>query len=56
MHPVSFVYFGEDQKAITKLEEYVENCRQMGLKVKYEAISFDGQEKEIPKKNSRTIN
>ncbi len=47
---VSFIYFGHDQNAIIKLEEHVKNCRQLGLKVKYEAISFYGQEKEIPKK------
>jgi len=53
---VIFVYFGEDQKAITKLEEHVENCRKKGLKVKYESISFDGQEKEIPKKIAELSN
>jgi nucleotide-binding universal stress UspA family protein len=53
---VSFVYFGKDQNALTKLEEHVENCRQLGLKVKYESISFDGQEKEIPKKIAELSN
>ena len=53
---VSFIYFGHDQKAITKLEEHVKNCRQLGLKVKYKAISFNGQEKEIPKKIAELSN
>jgi nucleotide-binding universal stress UspA family protein len=46
---VCFVYFGKDQNAITKLEEHVKNCRELGLNVKYKSIIFDGQEKEIPK-------
>ena len=53
---VNFIYFGKDQNAITKLEVHVENCRQLGLKVKYESISFDGQEKEIPKKIAELSN
>lgn len=47
---VTFVYFGNDQEAIHKLELHIQNCKQMGLKVKYEAISFKGQEKDIPKR------
>jgi len=53
---VSFVYLGEDQNAITKLEEHIENCRELGLKVEYKSISFDGQEKEIPKKLAELSN
>ncbi len=53
---VSFVYLGEDQKAITKLEEHIKNCRELGLKVEYKSISFDGQEKEIPKKLAELSN
>lgn len=53
---VSFVYLGEDQNAITKLEEHIKNCRELGLKVEYKSISFDGQEKEIPKKLAELSN
>ena len=53
---VSFVYLGEDQNAIIKLEEHIKNCRELGLKVEYKSISFDGQEKEIPKKLAELSN
>ena len=47
---VTFVYFGNDHEAINKLELHIQNCKQMGLNVEYEAISFNGQEKDIPKR------
>ena len=53
---MNFVYLGEDQDAITKLEEHIVNCRELGLKVESKSISFDGQEKEIPKKLAELSN
>jgi len=45
-----FIYLGENPEAISKLEEYMENCRQIGLNAKYESVKFIGKENEIPKK------
>ena len=53
---MNFVYLGEDQDAIAKLEEHIVNCREQGLKVESKSISFDGQEKEIPKKLAELSN
>jgi len=47
---VNFVYFGTNQKAIRKLEDYTNKCKKMGLTVEYESVIFDGQEKELPQK------
>ena len=47
---VNFVYFGDDENAVSKLEEYIENCRKNGLRTEYETIEFNGPEKEIPKR------
>ena len=45
-----FIYLGDDQNAISKLEEYMENCRQIGLNANYESVKFMGKDNEIPKK------
>jgi nucleotide-binding universal stress UspA family protein len=47
---VNFVYFGDNEEAISKLEEYIKNCTENGLTAKYESVKFNGQEKELPKK------
>ncbi len=47
---VNFVYFGNNQKAIRKLKEYIKNCKENGNTVEYESVEFNGQEKELPEK------
>jgi len=47
---VNFVYFGDNKKAILKLEKYVKDCKGNGLTAQYESVKFNGQEKELPEK------
>jgi nucleotide-binding universal stress UspA family protein len=47
---LSLLYFGEDKKAILKLEEYIEKYRENGLSADYESVNFHGQDNEIPAK------
>jgi nucleotide-binding universal stress UspA family protein len=47
---INFVYLGDNENAVSKLEEYIEDCRKKGLSAKYETIGFNGSEKEIPKR------
>jgi nucleotide-binding universal stress UspA family protein len=47
---VSFIYFGDDEDAIIKLEEYIVKCKENGLNAKYESVKFHGQNNEIPEK------
>ena len=47
---VSFVYFGDDDEAITKLETYIDKCREKGLNASYLSIKFVGEKDEIPGK------
>jgi nucleotide-binding universal stress UspA family protein len=47
---VIFVYFGEEEEAIIKLEKYIDKCKENGLKASYKSIKFMGDKEEIPDK------
>ena len=47
---VNFVYFGEDDESITKLEAYTDKCIQRGLNASYQSVKFMGEKEEIPQK------
>jgi nucleotide-binding universal stress UspA family protein len=47
---VCFVYFGDDEEAIIKLDFYIKKCKERGLSAQYQFVKFTGDKTQIPEK------